>query len=559
MRKKNLRTVAAVLAMASVMGLSAYAETGTVTGSSVNIRSGPGTNYGVVDCLPKGAQIWVSDRSNSAWYAVEYQGNSGFMSSGYIALEEQSYEDIPVVESSGSGAYINAMYVRFRSGPGSGYSILGEYNKGKAVTLTGYSGEWAACSIDGRNGFVFASYVSEGSYTAPKPSYSGSVDIYLDGYVPEDEDEYMVGPVQTASPAPSEEPDEDEYADIPVGPWPVSTPTPTLEPTPAPTPEPTDVPVPVATPAPTPMPTPSPAPVETQQARGFINANYVRFRTGPSTGYSIIDSYNKGTALAIIGESGEWTACQINGISGYVFSQYVTRTTEAGVTKPEADEDKPVSTAAPTPTPAPTPEQSVEQTPGYVSGNSVRMRKGASMSSDILAELNYGNAVTITGYSGDWTAVIYNGVSGYIYSQYVKEGEYKKPETPSADTSAQGSELGRQIADYALQYVGYNYSWGGKSPSTGFDCSGLVYYVYQQFGYTLNRVAADQALNGVHVDDLQPGDVLCFYSGSSYIGHSGIYIGDGKFVHAANSATGVIVSSLEGYYSSRGYEARRIV
>ena len=74
-------------------------------------------------------------------------------------------------------------------------------------------------------------------------------------------------------------------------------------------------------------------------------------------------------------------------------------------------------------------------------------------------------------------------------------------------------------------------------------------------------MACDQAQNGVHVEpsDLQPGDILCFYSGGSYIGHVGIYIGDNKFVHAANSSTGVIISELSGYYAERGYEARRII
>lgn len=562
MRKNIFRTFVAALTMGSMMSLPAYAETGIVTGSSVNLRTGPGTSYGVVECLPKGAQVTVSNRSNSSWYAVEYQGDRGFMSSAYISILEEEYVDIPVVDSSAgeSDAYINAMYVRFRSGPGSQYSVLGEYNKGKAVTVTGYSGDWTSCLIDGRAGYVFSSYVSDGSYTAPKPSYSGSVDIYLDSYVPEIEI-----PVSTAAPTATPVPT----------PAPTATPLPTPEPeyegdipvvvaTPTPTPEPTEIPVSTAAPTPTPTPTPAPTPTATpaptaapQQVKGFINANYVRFRTGPSTGYSIIDSYNKGTSLSITGYAGEWTACEINGISGYVFSQYVTQSTQATVTKPDSGQEQPVVSSTPAPTA--TPVVNVESKPGYVSGNSVRMRDGASMTAGILAELNYGNALTITGVSGDWTAVIYEGTSGYIYSQYVKEGEYKRPDTPTVDSSAQGSELGKQIANYALQYVGYNYCWGGKSPDTGFDCSGLVYYVYEQFGYTLNRVAADQALNGVHVDDLQPGDVLCFYSGNSYIGHSGIYIGDGKFVHAANSATGVIVTSLEGYYSSRGYEARRIV
>ena len=112
-----------------------------------------------------------------------------------------------------------------------------------------------------------------------------------------------------------------------------------------------------------------------------------------------------------------------------------------------------------------------------------------------------------------------------------------------------------------MQYLGYRYSWGGKDPSTGFDCSGFTYYVFGHFGYSLNRIACDQAINGVHVDasNLQPGDLLCFYSSSSYIGHVGIYIGNNRFIHAANSSTGVIISELSGYYSTRGFEARRIV
>ena len=59
--------------------------------------------------------------------------------------------------------------------------------------------------------------------------------------------------------------------------------------------------------------------------------------------------------------------------------------------------------------------------------------------------------------------------------------------------------------------------------------------------------------------DLQPGDLLCFYSGGSYIGHVGMYIGNNMFVHAATSTTGVITSELVGYYARRGFEVRRII
>lgn len=556
MRKNFLRTFALSALFSAMLATPAFAENATVTGSEVNLRDGPGANYRVIDSLKRGATVNVTDRSNGAWYAVEYDGGAGFMSSAYLRFEER--DEIPTVATDGESGYISAMYVRFRSGPGSGYSILGEYNRGKTVTITGETGDWTACTIDGEPGYIYSDYVSRGSAQA--------VDEYLGGYnggsskIPDTSgDEYGgTGPAPSAT----QRPQAPSVSETPLAPLkpivtdaPAQTPTPTQRPTP--------------TQKPTPTPTPTLAPIETgtpsdgtQSERGYINGDYVRFRTGPGTSYSIIDSYNRGKTLEIKGTSGEWTACVIDGQSGYVFSTYVMREVTASVpsvippaqsTQAPQETEQPLATLAPAPTPTPT-----ESKDGYISGNNVRMRSGPSMSSGIVDELFFGNAVTITGTTGEWTAVTYNGKSGYVYSTYVKEGKYSYTDTSS---SATGSAEGRDIVNYALQFVGYNYSWGGKSPDTGFDCSGLVYYVYQHFGYTLNRVAADQAKNGVHVDesDLQPGDILCFYSGSSYIGHVGIYIGDGKFVHAANSATGVIVTELAGYYSTRGYEARRIV
>ena len=119
--------------------------------------------------------------------------------------------------------------------------------------------------------------------------------------------------------------------------------------------------------------------------------------------------------------------------------------------------------------------------------------------------------------------------------------------------------MGKKVAEFALQYVGYNYLYGGKEPETGFDCSGLVYYTYGSFGYQLDRTAAAQAENGEHVelDALEPGDILCFYNGGSWIGHVGIYIGGGEYVHAQNEATGVIISAVSDVKCK--IEARRIL
>ena len=543
MRKKILRTFAATLLICTVLtanALPAFAEGATVTGSDVNLRSGPGTGYSVLDCLPKGASVTVTDRSNSDWTAVTYNGTSGFISSRYLSSGGSgsgSSDGSGSVYSDGVKGMINAMYVRFRSGPSTDHEILGSYNKGKELTITGTSGSWTACVIDGVSGYVSSQYVStvSGGESAPRTG-SGSDDPYAAGGSDGSSGGIVIGggssgEEQTPAPATPAPSTSDPYAGgsggIVVGGSSGESQTPAPS-TPVPsTPEPS---------------APSVEPSETKS--GTINGDYVCFRTGPSTSYRVITTYNRGKALTVTGTSGDWTACVIDGVSGYVFSQYVSLSAEPE-TKADPEPSEP-EVAAPS---------GGSSEPGYITGNNVRLRGGPSMSSEVLDELFYGNTVTITGVTGDWTAVISEGRSGYVFSQYVAKGEYKHV------SSGGGSELGREIADYALQFVGYPYTWGGRSPDTGFDCSGLMYYVYQQFGYTLNRIAEDQARNGVHVDpsELQPGDLLCFYSGGSYIGHVGMYIGNNQFVHAANSNMGVIISDLSGYYSSRGYEARRII
>ena len=106
-----------------------------------------------------------------------------------------------------------------------------------------------------------------------------------------------------------------------------------------------------------------------------------------------------------------------------------------------------------------------------------------------------------------------------------------------------------------MRYLGTPYVWGGSSPS-GFDCSGFVMFVYAQVGVSLPHSSYAQYGVGVAVSqsDLQPGD-LVFFDG---LGHVGIYIGGGQFIHAPHTGDVVKISSLSGYYSSNFAGGRRI-
>lgn len=104
---------------------------------------------------------------------------------------------------------------------------------------------------------------------------------------------------------------------------------------------------------------------------------------------------------------------------------------------------------------------------------------------------------------------------------------------------AKGSGTGTDIANYALQFLGNPYVYGGTSLTNGIDCSAFVQAVYANFGYSLPRTSESQRYVGreVHAGELQPGDIIC------YSGHVAIYIGEGKIVHASSAKTGIKISN----------------
>jgi cell wall-associated NlpC family hydrolase len=127
--------------------------------------------------------------------------------------------------------------------------------------------------------------------------------------------------------------------------------------------------------------------------------------------------------------------------------------------------------------------------------------------------------------------------------------------SPDGATVAPPARYGG-VVGIAMRYLGTPYRWGGSSPSTGFDCSGFVMFVFSQVGVSLPHNAAAQYGYGAPVSraDLQPGD-LVFFNG---LGHNGIYVGGNSFIHSPHTGDSVKISSMSGWYASTYVGARRL-
>ena len=214
----------------------------------------------------------------------------------------------------------------------------------------------------------------------------------------------------------------------------------------------------------------------------------------------------------------------------------------------------------------------------YVKGTSVNARSEANKSSSVVKKFDTNDKVTVTGEDGDWYIVEINGKKAYIQKSLLsskkvettsrssnsltENNEENNVEVQKEETTTETNKSADAIVAYAKTFQGYPYVYGSNGPSS-FDCSGFVQYVYKHFGYSLSRSSKTQANDGVAVSksNLQPGDILIFKNtAKTEIGHVGIYIGNGQFIHASNPKTGVTISSLSSAsYQQRYVTARRIL
>ncbi len=183
----------------------------------------------------------------------------------------------------------------------------------------------------------------------------------------------------------------------------------------------------------------------------------------------------------------------------------------------------------------PAQSSAVETKIATVTTTNLRVRKGPSTDTSIIGLVNTGETFTLLGEYGEWYKISYYGQEAYIHGDYAN----------ISTGIAQQKSLGQKVVNYALQFVGNPYVYGGTSLTNGTDCSGFVMGVYKNFGISLPRTSGQQGNSGTYVNGLQnakPGDLIW------YSGHIAIYMGNGKIVHAANERLGITVSSV--YFKS---------
>lgn len=187
-------------------------------------------------------------------------------------------------------------------------------------------------------------------------------------------------------------------------------------------------------------------------------------------------------------------------------------------------------------------ETTYEDNEDLYKGESKVKTKGSDGDQIVTNQVTSVNGTVLTSEVVD-TALINESVNKVVY-----KGTKERPkDTVRADYGGKvmGSGSGATVANFALQFVGNPYKYGGTSLTNGADCSGFVQSVYAKFGISLPRTVGPQSYcgKGVSYSEAQAGDLIC------YSGHIGIYLGGGNMVHAANSRKGIIVSTVKSYGS----------
>ena len=400
----------ATLAMIPMTANNAYASNiGTVTASSLNVRSGPSTSYTVVTTVKKNDKVNILQSSNG-WYKIETSsGKQGWVSSSYISASNSNTNNSTNNNTQSNIAIVNTDGLNFRNGAGTSYSIIKVLNKGEKVEVISESNGWSKVKHDSRLGYVASQYIDKATTnytikevntdglnvrTGPSTSYAtigklnkgtrvevisesaGWSKINYNNKTAYVSSGYLKA-VSTSTPDTKPEDTTQQYKEIKV-----------------------------------------------------VNTDGLNVRKGPSTSYESIGKIDKGTSVEVISESDEWSKINYKNTTAYVATKYLDKkSTNTEDTTQQYKEIKVVNT------------------------DGLNVRKGPSTSYESIGKIDKGTSVEVISESDGWSKINYKNTTAYVATRYLDKISSNEQVPPVV-----GGENAENVSGATIYYKALNYT-----------------------------------------------------------------------------------------------------
>ncbi len=254
-----------------------------------------------------------------------------------------------------------------------------------------------------------------------------------------------------------------------------------------------------------------------------IESGHLNIRETPSTSGKLVGKMRVNAACEILESADGWARIKSGEVEGYVSEEYLLTGPSARVKAQELVKYVAVSNA-----------------------DGLNVRIAPDTESEILTQVIKGEELEIIEEQGEWIRVSLDSDEAYVAAEYVSVEE--KLETAITMTEllyGEGvSDVRVELVEYAKQFLGNPYVWGGTSLTKGADCSGFVLSVYKKFGVKLPHHSGSQAKLGTKIStsELKPGDLIFYSDNKGKINHVAIYIGNSQVIHASSKKTGIKIS-----------------
>lgn len=489
-----------------------------VNAKELRLRSKASTDSKILDTAYTAEAVVVLSKQGE-WYKVNYNLQDGWMHEDYLIVKTTANAEL------GYGKF-NSSSVNVRSGAGTSFSKVTKGDRGDKAYILGIQDGWYRIIFDGKIGFVRSDYLDLTEIPYENRDSKNDPKFYRTdkSLGTEPSAEALTGKPasgqEDSKPAEKEEPSNNSDAN-----------------------------------------SGSTVPASgVMHGIAFVTGSGLRLRSEANTSSKTLDSASKNEVVVVISKHGDWYKVIYNLKEGYMHGDYLKVQTTGHA----------------------------ELGYGKFNGSSVNVRSGAGTSHSSVTRGSKGDKAYILGIKDGWYRIIFNNKIGYVRSDFLdltevpyenkdsakspkfyrggkSTGTEPSPEALGGNSggnngSNTGSATGDQIVSKAKQYLGVPYKWGGTDPS-GFDCSGFVYYVLRSLGYNASRTMTTMYSQGTPVSksNLQPGDIVFFQNTyKSGMSHVGIYVGDGKFIHAPSSGKVVSYADLySNYYIEHYYGACR--